>query len=206
MGVNVPRSTKSKPTVGSDQRSFLPTPDYLLALDMSLEHTGYARMDVATGEITKGLVEPKGLKGMARLAFLRDRILVLAEPTHRTLVLIEGYAFGARGQAVVSLGELGGVIRVTLHDREIPYLEVPPTQVKRFVCLKGNAPKQLMLKDMLKRFNEDLDDDNVADALALMYLGRALVGCYEPTNDIQRQVVKDVLSTYWKAVPYAKAS
>jgi crossover junction endodeoxyribonuclease RuvC len=186
----------------------LAAPDYVLALDVSLAHTGYARADLATGEITKGLVEPVDVNGMPRLAFLRDQLLKLAEPTHRTLVLIEGYAYAAKGQAVISLGELGGVLRLALYEAAIPVIEISPAQVKKFTTGKGNAPKNIMLKEVFKRFNVDIDDDNIADAFALVQLGCALVDRPLQPNGLvkfQEEVVVDVLKTYWKSRPPAAA-
>lgn len=193
----------------TDKGTRLAAPNFILGLDMSLEHTGWCLANLKTGEVCRGLIEPKGRKGMERLQFLRSRVLNLArygvveDPPVALridcLVFIEHYAFGARGTAMISLGELGGVIRLGLHDWGIPYIEIPPTQAKKFVTGKGNVNKNIVLKEMLKRFGEDLDDDNIADATGLMYLGRAVVGKeVKPLAQFQEQVVSDVVKSYLK--------
>lgn len=197
----MPRNTK---TAASKAFQPLAAPDFILALDLSLAHTGYALTNLTTGNVIKGLIEPGNLKGMERLAFLRTRVLQLAATHPDTcLVLIEGYAYGAKGAAVVSLGELGGTIRLALWETRIPYLEIPPAQVKKFVTGKGNAPKQIMLKEVFKRFDgEDIDDDNIADAFSLMQLGLALVGRNaKPLVQFQEQVVADVAKAALKQDP-----
>jgi hypothetical protein len=80
---------------------------------------------------------------------------------------------------VVDLGELGGVTRLALYNLKIPYVLVPPATLKKFITGKGNSPKNIMLKEIFKRFAMDFDDDNVADAYSLAQLGRAITGTNE---------------------------
>ena len=184
----------------------LTVPTCILALDMSLTRTGWAHVNTTTGRITQGLIETGTRRGMARLAYLREQVLILALPQSFGLmpdpsvppptlrVFIEGYAFGARGQAVISLGELGGVIRLAFYDRGTELIEVPPMRVKKFVSGKGNIQKQLVLKEVYKRWGADFDDDNVADAYALLQLGLALCGKNEKSLvAFQEQVVSEML-------------
>jgi hypothetical protein len=194
---------------------------YVLGLDMSLKHTGWCLANLASKARSNGLIEPGDkLKGMDRLNFLRQRVKNLAlygsvsglasgevtpidaflrqtplvqAPIIDCLVLIEGYAFSAKGSSGISLGELGGVVRMALFDGNIKFVEVTPTQVKKFVTGAGNSPKNIMLKEMLRRFDEDLTDDNIADATALAYIGRMLVGDFLPTTDYQRKIQSDLI-------------
>lgn len=192
----------------------LTKPKHILALDMSLTGTGWALYNVETGKHEKGRFDTSELRGLERLRFLRDRVLHLAWYGHlngpfdglmtpdkklELLVFIEGYAFGARGAAMIDLGELGGIIRLGLADLEIPYVEITPTQVKKFICGTGNANKNVVLKEVFKRFGEDINDDNIADAFSLMQLGRAACGCLgQDMVKFQADVVSDVVKTYFK--------
>lgn len=215
-----------KPKVDESVR--LSAPDYILGLDMSLEHTGWSMVNLGTGLLRSGVWEPNPNKskkvvqqlGMRRLIWLRDRAVNLArygsedgtvpaDPTgepynHRlkTLVLIEGYAFGAKGSAGISLGELGGIIRLSLYESAIPYIEIPPTQLKKFITGKGGAVKDIVLKEVFKRYGFDTDDNNVADAYSLMQLGRAITNTQEGALLAhQKEVVTDVVRTYFKDHP-----
>lgn len=132
---------------------------HLSTLDLSLTSTGVVRADGTYGTIRLRT------KGMRRLAELRR--LVLEAVRGCDLVAIEGYSYGARGRAVVSLGELGGVVRLALWDAGIPYLEVPPTVVKKYATGKGNASKEAVLVEAVRRLGYPGSSTDEADALWL---------------------------------------
>jgi Holliday junction resolvasome RuvABC endonuclease subunit len=84
-------------------------------------------------------------------------------------VAIEGYAFGS--QMANMLGELGGMVKLTLHDFGIYPLIVPPTNLKKYVTGKGNGiPKSQMLLYVYKKWGVEFTDDNAADAYSLARL------------------------------------
>ena len=158
---------------------FVVSPSQIIALDMSLEHTGIANVEEDL-TISTTLIEPnKGLKGNARLLGPKriseiKKQLFIENINRNSIVFIEGYAFGAKGDSAISLGELGGVIRTSLYEAGFPYIEVPPTVLKKFITGKGNAPKEIMLKEVYKLFKFDTDNNNLADAYALAQFGLAV--------------------------------
>jgi len=133
----------------------------VLALDMSLTASGYAGPDGS------GVISPpvEVGKGVGRLRWIRDRVLSLADGAG--IVVIEGYSFASRGRAIVSIGELGGVIRLALHEAGVPVVEVPPACRAKYATGKGNAPKEAVLVEAVKRLSYDGHDHNEADALWL---------------------------------------
>ena len=82
-------------------------------------------------------------------------------------IAMEGYAFGS--QMANMLGELGGMVKLTIHDRyKIQPLVVPPTSLKKFVTGKGTGVKKnQMLLSVYKKWGVEFDDDNAADSYAL---------------------------------------
>ncbi len=80
---------------------------------------------------------------------------------------IEGYAFGAQNTRAHSIGELGGVFRLALHDWSIPWFIAPPTVVKKFVTGKGNVKKGQVQVGLYKKWRLDITDEDEADAAAL---------------------------------------
>lgn len=100
------------------------------------------------------VLETKKLRGHDRLeticgwvyTHLRNDTMVDVD-----LVAIEGYSYGAKGRAFISLAELGGIVRHDLWDAGIPYLEVPPTVVKKYATGKGNANKDDVLTAAIRR-------------------------------------------------------
>lgn len=88
------------------------------------------------------------------------------------LVAIEGFAFGARGRAVFDIGGIGWVVRVMLYEGGVPFVEIPPSVLKRYATGRGNADKQAMQMAAVKRlgYDDDKPDDNCVDALWLRAL------------------------------------
>ena len=85
-------------------------------------------------------------------------------------VAMEGYAFAGNGK-VYLLGELGGMVKLTLLQFGIYPLIVPPTNLKKYVAGKGNGvSKSQMLLYVFRKWGADITDDNAADSYALAKL------------------------------------
>lgn len=140
----------------------------IVGLDLSLTATGVA---TPSGPC---LVTPGKRRGMERLQYIRERVLSLAGGAE--LVVIEGYSYHSRSSRAHKLGELGGVVRLALWEEGIPYLDVPPSSLKRFATGSGNASKGLVLVEAVKRLGYPGADDNEADALWLREIGRHILG------------------------------
>ncbi|MGH7470350.1 MAG: hypothetical protein ACRENP_20600 [Longimicrobiales bacterium] len=176
----------------------------ILALDLSLTRTGYATPEGGCGV----LVPPRNCSdGVRRLQWFRDRTRDLARITRAQLVVIEGYAFGqARGTSQLhSAGELGGVVRLALFDAGIPFVDVPPASLKKFATGKGNAPKELILVETVKRLAYQGSDHNECDALwlRLMALRR-----YDPLECIGMPAknLEALAGVKWPELPHIPQS
>jgi Holliday junction resolvasome RuvABC endonuclease subunit len=134
----------------------------VLGLDLSLTATGYAY-----GDEVVGVFKPKA-RSMQRLADIRSNVLELAHVAD--VVVLEGYAFARPNQAH-QLGELGGVIRLELFERGIPFVEIAPATLKLFATGRGNADKGAMIAAAIRRFGFEGDNDNAADAWILRAMG-----------------------------------
>jgi Holliday junction resolvasome RuvABC endonuclease subunit len=137
----------------------------ILALDPSLTSTGWARY--ADGETTLGTIAGED-SGMARLEKIRRQVASLAGEAG--LVVIEGYSFASRGRAIVSLGELGGVLRHWLHTEGPPWAEIPPASRCKYATGKGNASKEAVLVAAVKRLDYGGHSHDEADALWLLQM------------------------------------
>lgn len=105
-----------------------------VAFDLSLTSTGWA-----THEGT-GTIQSK-LKDVGRLDDISIQVLKILLSAKSPLVALEGYAFAKRSSHAHAQGELGGVIRLQLHQAGIPFIEIPPTNRAKFATGKGNANK-----------------------------------------------------------------
>lgn len=150
----------------------------ILALDLSLTAPGYCN---ETGPAT--IKVPAGWRGMERLEHIRVCVAALADDAD--LVVIEGYSYGSKGQAVVNIGELGGVIRHYLHQERIPYVDIPPSCLKKYLCGKGNASKDDVLQQAVVRSGRTFIDNNAADAWGLWQMAMAH---YDPSSPLLAKV------------------
>ena len=135
----------------------------VVGLDPSLTSTGWARMDGPSREV--GRILTGSLRGVARLQAILNKVIRICAGAD--LVLLEGYAYGRANQAH-QLGELGGVIRLGLHQKQIPWIEVPPKCVKKLATGAGNAKKEAVLAEAVRRLDYRGASTDEADALWLL--------------------------------------
>jgi crossover junction endodeoxyribonuclease RuvC len=64
--------------------------------------------------------------------------------------------------------------------------------LKKFVAGKGNVDKNVVLKEVFKRWQFDTDDDNIADAFVLMQIGRCLAGQLPAQNEVQVKIISEL--------------
>lgn len=111
----------------------------VLALDLSLTATGVALPDGSTEALTTYL------RGVERLEMLRQAVLKrcwvdetddACDGWYVDLVVIEGYAYAKTNKAH-DVGELGGVIRLALHENGLPFVVVAPASLKKYALGKG---------------------------------------------------------------------
>lgn len=135
----------------------------VVALDPSLTATGVADSDRPTEPWV--LSPPDGLSGMARLFWIQKQVMHVCAGAD--LVAVEGYAHGAKFNAH-ALGELGGIIRLTLWCLNIPTVDVPPSVRMKLATGKGSAKKEHVLAEAIHRLGYHGHDNNEADAMWIL--------------------------------------
>ena len=168
----------------------------VLGVDLSLTGTGLVGIDTVREDncgITANTITTKK-RGMARIDCILEAVARELTKIKYDLVCLEGYSFGSKGRAVFQTGELGGVIRHWLWSEEIPWVEVTPTQVKKFAAGKGNVGKDQVMMQAYKRWGFEAPDNNQADAFVLATIGQFLIGGREHGDLIkpQQDVIKDL--------------
>ena len=145
------------------------------AFDLSLRATGWASL--VGGEITTGRIRPKAKFAktpLKRLQLIRYEVAVVAFDAD--LVVLEDYAY-SRTNRSHQMGELGGVIRTHLAlAMERKVVLVSPTALKKFATGKGNAKKDLVLVEAVRRLGYDGCDHNESDALWLLHMAMCKYG------------------------------
>jgi Holliday junction resolvasome RuvABC endonuclease subunit len=164
----------------------------ILGLDLSLRSTGYCLLD-DDWVVWHGVVGSDHA-GVERLAMFDNwirltlgiahlgRIAVsrFSDPINLDHVAIEGYSFASQFRGP-ELGELGGVIKLAIHQARIPMTIVPPSTWKKTLCGKGNVDKRQASVEISKRYAVEFAKEDTLDAWAVaMCLRRQLLGLDKP--------------------------
>lgn len=100
------------------------------------------------------------------------------------IVSIEGFSYGS-AQYAHQMGYLGYKIReyFARYWKGVPVIEPSPTQVKKFATGKGKGDKDIIIKEVYKRWGYDTNNNNLADAYVLARIGEAyLQNNYKPDD------------------------
>ncbi len=145
-----------------------------LGIDQSLRSSGVAVVDELGNAVFTGTVCPQKLTGVDRLAAIRQGFISLVESCPPIqLAALEGYAYDVGAGRVFELGEVGGLVKLFLHDRGIPFVVVPPASLKLFVAGIGSATKEQVQKAVLSKWGAALEQNDECDAFGLAQVARA---------------------------------
>lgn len=143
-------------------------PDTPVYLGIDQSYSGFAITALNdTGYFTT--VYKSDLRGVDRLFDIRDHLHTSILGNKVIDVAMEGYAFGS--QMANMLGELGGMVKLTLREYSIYPLIVPPTSLKKYATGKGQGiSKSQILLSVYKNFGAEFTDDNAADSYVLAHI------------------------------------
>lgn len=158
----------------------------IAAFDVSLTATGWC-----TGGASGSYSTCAKTDKYARIVAIRD--FITATALSADLVVLEGYSFASKGRAIITLGELGGVVRVALREAGTHGVEVAPSQRARYATGKGNAGKDQVLVEAVKRLGYGGHDNNEADALWLWTMAADHYGLIEsPVPKLNRETLEKI--------------
>jgi len=158
----------------------------ILGLDLSLSSTGYVLLDEDL-VVWSGSVAGGQLRDVERLQHFDRWIRGELRDRRFNHVGIEGYSFASqfRGPA---LGELGGVMKLAIHQHRIPMTIVPPSTWKKALCGKGNLDKRNASVEIQRRYGVAFANEDTLDAWAVaMYVRRQLLGLDKPEPKSRRR-------------------
>jgi Holliday junction resolvasome RuvABC endonuclease subunit len=98
----------------------------------------------------------------------------------KTVVHIEGYSYGSKGQAIFQIAENCGILKYSLQEKKIGYDIIVPSIIKKFATDKGNANKELMYEqfckdtktDLMKTFDMQTLSNPITDIVDAYYIAR----------------------------------
>jgi Holliday junction resolvasome RuvABC endonuclease subunit len=141
-----------------------------LALDLGTT-TGFACGEPGIGAIVSSTWNLKPARfdgGGMRYVKFRQRLDELHAAMGFEIVYFEEVRRHAGTDAAHVYGGLMATLQSWCEDKKIAYSGVPVGTIKKFWTGKGNAPKDVMIAKARERGFEP-DDDNEADALALLH-------------------------------------
>lgn len=154
---------------------------HVIGVDLSLTATGVACRHGVDTITSRGHTEDNLTTRHERLMRVREQVLSWCRGAD--LVVIEQPAYS---RTAGHQHDRSGLWWLTIHALialEIPVAEVSPTCRARFATGRGNAPKDLVLSAVVRRFpDHDVNDNNAADALILAAMGHAALG--DPIADM----------------------
>lgn len=165
-----------------------------MGLDLSLTGTGMVVWDgrrvlrwrlLQTEPLSKegqsqGLLPSGVFRGHQedRIEWQRRRIAAAFRSLAPDLVVIEEYAFGAKGRGLTGIHELGGVIRNHLFRKNAVWLSIHNSVIKQYATGKGGASKEEMVAaarefwdEFPAHFNHKNGGADVADGYWLAHWG-----------------------------------
>ena len=162
----------------------------ILGLDLSTNITGLCVADHNLKKKkwykTSAIITNKNASSIEKLSYIAERINTdYIEGMLLRLVVIEHPM--ARGHGKILL-ELLGITKFLLYRSGIPFIEVPPSTLKKFATGKGGAEKSVMVKTAFKEFGVDAETEDEVDAFWLAHFGQ----CYEglKTKKFREEIIK----------------
>lgn len=174
---------------------------HVVGLDLSLTGTGVATQEwVATFKPPASVTPTKknGLPEHPRLGWVRDEILrAIFKDETPDLVVVEGLAFASKTGKVSERAGLWWLINMALYERDVKVAVVPPTTRAMYGSGKGNADKETVFVETLKRFGHafDIKNNNEADAVLLYAMGMERLGA--PLVDLPATHTRAMGSVVW---------
>lgn len=127
---------------------------------------------VGGGEDRGKTVQVPRERGFLRLQSIASDVERTLEVWQPEWVAVEGYAYVKNVGAFVTLVEVGTVIRMTLRQLGLSWVEVPPTVLKKWTTGKGNADKALMAESSNVRWGYRSHSHDIVDAYCLAQMAQ----------------------------------
>lgn len=144
----------------------------VVGLDPSLTSTGLATVNGALTIISK-----PGNDDLLRLRRIVATVLDHCHANFADLVVIEGLSYGSTTGKATDRAGLHWLIRDALDSAHIPVALVTPAARAKYATGKGNAGKDAVLIDVVKRWPMVLvANNNEADAVVLLAMGLDYLG------------------------------
>lgn len=175
----------------------------IVALDLSLTSTGVCLPDGTTTRIRTVSV-PKGDEHAQteRLDGIVLQVETFVKLNATELVVIEGFSFGSQNSMAHVIGGLGYMVRDRLNSTGVPWLTVAPKKLKKYATGNGNAPKDQVIADAVRRFPDCPSQNDEIDAYVMWAMAHDGTG--HPVVDLPQTHRAALTGVEWPFNPEAQ--
>lgn len=163
----------------------------ILGIDPSTK-TGYSIITEAGITHTGKIPTPKDYTDLERGIMAAEALEKVIDEHKPDMVVMEDLALNAKFN-LATMAIIGTCIRNMLYHKKICWYDVPPKVLKLWLTGKGTAKKADMIAHVKRRFGFVTKDDDIADAVALSYLGESMF--YEETQAFDQKFLHN--ATYY---------
>ena len=160
----------------------------VMGADPALGSYGLAYRDAGELRLASHASKLRGWERIDELANFVRRSTSIARglpdgPTLPLMVVTEAYSFGSKHRAE-TIAQAGGIIRFNCWFKAgVPFIEISPKTMKKFVTGSGNAEKEDVAAVLAAHGVHGRNDDET-DAAGLWCLGNALLGQSHPLEEV----------------------
>ena len=145
----------------------------VMGIDPSTK-TGVVVLDNDRNELLTASLCTNESTGIERASSISRQVIRIVKNFLPSVVIIEGYAYANSGSLVI-LAEIGTLIRWRIWMEGVPYLEVAPSTMKKFITGKGNTMKDQVRLSVYKRWQFEHESNDVVDAYAIAQTARVML-------------------------------
>lgn len=168
----------------------------IIGLDLSLTATGICCLQTDPPDRSLHVVKVK-TRGEQRLHDILVQLTRTIRPFDPQLVVLEDYPSQAKYQGH-QMGELHGVVKLWFFEKGIPLVKVNQSVLKGFATGRGNAPKDEVFAEAIRRLDYRGSDNNEADAFWLATMAAVWFGL--PGPDLPAKQVEWASRPGWPAL------
>lgn len=129
----------------------------VMGLDLAAAHSGLCVIEAHYPKYRFKVLAEEGLHhpidDFKNRIDAANYILFTAKEHSVDFIAMEDYALriGRTNTSGFQYGELGGMVRKTLYEANIPFYVIPPTSMRSFMCVPPKSPKDYLEKMALAR-------------------------------------------------------
>lgn len=153
--------------------------------------TGFVILDHNGEVLVEEEIKATATKDPARMVGIERQVKAHLQPNDK--IVIEGFAFGAKGSAVDFQYGLGWLLRAMMFKDKLAYTVATPSQVKKFACNVGNAKKEALVLPLYKKWGYEHPSDNCRDAYIMARMAYSMYnqdGLQKYEQEVLRKMVK----------------